>query len=244
LTSPSLRFLAALAITALLIACGGGGDSGSGQLRFDPADADALAHAGLISAADLPGSGWQVTADDEREVDEQSPETDSCKQIKAFQDDVKADDAKSRAGRAQREIMRNAAGAGLPTGVEIEIEIYRDPALTREHLRRATSLVNNGAYSKCLTELLAEVYRGAGLSGTTKIVDGSAAPPANGFSFAAEGEVGGLPSALRFENYGWVDGNAKVRLTFSGAKSELTGDLVKTAIAKTQAALASAADAN
>jgi hypothetical protein len=240
--TPTLALITAFGL--LLAGCGGGDDSEPEQARFDPERGEALAHAALIQASDLPGSGWQVTANDEKEVDDQSPDTESCKQVKQYQNDVKADEAKARVARAQREIARAVQGAALPTGVEIEIEVYEDSALIKNHLERASGMVDNGVYSKCLTDLMDEVYRSGGLTGTTKTVSASAAAPRDGFAFAAEGEVSGVPISLRFENYGWLDGNAKIRVSVSGTKAEVTPELVKATLEKTQAALDNAAASN
>ena len=47
----------------------GCGEAGYEELTFDPAKASEIAHAALVSEADLPGTGWSVTG--RSELDEE-----------------------------------------------------------------------------------------------------------------------------------------------------------------------------
>ncbi|HLF77999.1 MAG TPA: hypothetical protein VJB57_10985 [Dehalococcoidia bacterium] len=227
----------ATACLLALIAAACGGGSKAEKLKFDVAKAELTAHDVLINTVDLPGSGWSITDEDPKESDDDDvPDTASCKELRAFQDEVNALDTKSRAARAKREIGKPAA-ATLATEVSVEIEIYRETKPLAPHLDRARKLVDSGGYTNCLSDLLGGIYKSAGLTATTKSVPASTTAPANGFAYAAESQISGLPSPLRFENYGWIVGNAKITVSLSGSKDALTPELAKAAVLKTHAKL-------
>jgi hypothetical protein len=229
-----------LAITAacllvFLAACGG---SKSEKPAFDVAKAELLAHDALIQTRDLPGSGWSVTDEDPKESDDDDfPTTDACKQLRDFQSEVKNLDQKSRAARAKREISKPNQASPLPTEVSVEIEIYKDTKDLPGHAERARKMVEGDSYTNCFSEVMGDIFKAAGLTATTKGVTPSASVPGSGFAFAAESQVTGLSSALRFENYGWILSNAKITVSLSGSRDALTPEIVKAAVEKTQAKL-------
>ena len=93
--------------------------------RFDPSKADALAHASLIAATDLPGGGWTVSKRDH--FAQSAPSTSAaCAPVataqKAFQTALDA----NRAGRAEIELSKAAATSPLPATAEFVVYIYQD----------------------------------------------------------------------------------------------------------------------
>src|SRR5262245_6938109 len=79
-------------LIALAVACGGddkggGITGGGGSTTWDVNKADDLAHAALIKADELPGSGWSVDEDDFKQDDE--PMQASCADFESFKKDAK-----------------------------------------------------------------------------------------------------------------------------------------------------------
>src|SRR3954464_2815069 len=98
--------LATLAL-ALVAACGGGeskgsplsGGSGSSHTWGD-AKADDLTHAALLSAADLPGSGWSTKDDDFGDDDKAM--ASGCSDFEGFKKDARA----ANVSRAKRQFEK------------------------------------------------------------------------------------------------------------------------------------------
>lgn len=229
--------IAALALVTIgAVGC----SSKPAKLQFDPKTADSLAHNALIPISTLPGDGWKLTNLDPKEADQPAVDSANCKQVNANQDQNKAFDAKYRAARAKEEITRPVAKVPLPTTVDVEIDIYKRTSGLVSHLKDVRKLTDGGTYINCFSDLINDAFKSTSFTAITKSVTPTMPAPDNGFAFAAESQVSGLDTPLRFENYGWLAGNAKVAVSLSGSKDQITPELVKAAIEKTKTALASA----
>src|SRR5688500_5074784 len=104
-------------IASFLASCGGRdeGNKVGGAQAFDPTNADALAHAALLKAVDLPGVGWTATDD---HFDEDPNVLTPCEPLNTLREDARL----GAAGRATRELARS--GSNFGPYVHSEIYIY------------------------------------------------------------------------------------------------------------------------
>ncbi len=209
--------------------------------KFDPARADAIAHASMVSAKDLPGGGWAVS-----KKDDFTPTTDStaasCAPMnvaqKAFQTALDA----NRAGRAEVELSQTAATALLPSSADFLVYIYQDTKAAAAPLAAYRSMIDAATFMKCLED---EMGSDASMTAKVTKVSPAASVPDNGVATAFEAAItaSSVTFTIRVESYAWQTSNAFVGVNLSGPKDVLTADLSKTAVNKLQAALEAAASA-
>ncbi|MDP2328005.1 MAG: hypothetical protein Q8M79_07945, partial [Dehalococcoidia bacterium] len=94
---------------------------------FEPARASEAAHAALMGLADLPGSGWTVTATDDFQPSPPS-DVESCGASEAREAEIDARYEPGRIARANVTFVQPAADAFLPTTAEVEVRVYGSAA--------------------------------------------------------------------------------------------------------------------
>ena len=245
-TIPVLAALAALGAAAILVAACGDDDSGGGdKITLDPAKADALAHAAILSDTDLPGKGWEATKTDEFSDDETIGDTAACKSIEAKLTKQKAANRAARAGRAEKEYTRSNGEADLDTSVEVEVNVFKDTATPAQALNAFRDALASGDFGKCLEDLFKEGAGGPtaqGVSITVKQGKARTAAPAGGAAQAYDFAIAvpGFKADMHYESYLWRYGNAGTTVTISGPATALTPELAKAALDRTVALLAAA----
>jgi hypothetical protein len=228
-----LFFLAAGATLAatLLVACGDDDDGGS--VAYDPNKADAIAHAAMLAAADLPGSGWTISGQDEfADSDFDVPaNTTACMAIKDAV--AKAPNSElNRVGRAQVTLSRS--GSLFETGVESQVSIYKDTSTPSAIFSAFKSALGGDNFENCMQDV---VQQGAGdAKFETKSSTAQASAPNGGIAKAIDVKVtvAVVTVTVHFEFYVWQDSNAGVTVSLNGPKEDLTADVVKAALDKTQ----------
>ena len=207
--------------------------------KFDPAKADALAHASMLSVTDLPGGGWTVSKKDD--FTESPPSTTaSCASVNTAQKTFQAALDANRAGRAEIELSKTAAAALLPASAEFLVYIYPDSKAAAAPLGAYRGMVDIAAFAKCFEDEMA-----SDASVTAKVTKASTAvsAPDNGVSAAFDVAItaGSVTITLRVETYAWQSSNAFVGVNLSGPKDVVTTDLATAAVRKFQAAMEAAA---
>lgn len=239
--------LAALAAGALvLVACGGDDNGGGGdKITLDPAKADALAHAAILSDKDLPGKGWEVTKTDEFSDDEEIGDTAPCNNIEAKLNKQKAANNAGRAGRAEKEYTRPNGEADLDTSVEVEVNVFKDTKTPAQAFNAFKDALKSGDFGKCLEDLFKEGAGGPDAQGVTITVkEGKprTAAPAGGAAQAYDFAIAvpGFKADMHYESYLWRYGNVGTTVTISGPAAALPPELAKAALDRTVALLEAA----
>jgi hypothetical protein len=208
-------------IVALLVAC----DKGTATV-VDPAKADAMAHAALISPRDLPGTDWVVQENDKFDTPEAYPDTSACSQWKSFP----AAAQQGVVARAQRGIQRMTPGQPFPLIVSQQIGIYPDSKKPSDLLKELRTLLNDGTFAGCLSDR----YQRQVASGRASFVIATTSNPSTnspngGESYAAEFDFTGL-FAIREELYFWTSGSHVNALIVVGGKDAISKEVVRTAL--------------
>jgi hypothetical protein len=254
-----IRSIALSLLAATLVAaCGGDDDDASSTAFFDPAEADAVAHAALPAAGDLPGSGWDITgqdnfdAEDDSDFDELAAEEESCSHITdlvALGSLVGGDgDEDEFAGRARVEFERAAGPESFPTAVEVEVEIMQTVADAQGGWSIARSILESDDTSDCIGALMTAAIadEAAGLLEITlEATDPPADAPSNGavLSFSLLMEVPGiLEVEAILAMYFWPYANANVQVLVIGSTDDLDGDAVAAIVHAVDDSVRAAAD--
>lgn len=213
----------------------------SGSNKFDPGKADAIAHASMVSATDLPGGGWAVSKKDDFTATTDST-TASCAPMNVAQKAFRTALDVNRAGRAEVELSKTAAAALLPSSAEFLVYIYQDTKAAAAPLAAYRSMVDAATFMKCLED---EMVSDASMTAKVTKVSPAASVPDNGVAVAFEVAItaGSITFTMRVETYAWQTSNAFVGVNLAGPKDVVTADLSKTAVSKLQAALDAAAGA-
>lgn len=250
------RLLAATAALSLLFAGCSGANNDDGRapsnqdepiLRlFDPAGGDAVARATLPEPADLPGTGWEVTArdefDDDTEDDELFQDLPSCQHLNdlAFSApgwmDGPGDDSPP-AGRAQIELSRTVQGAILPTSVEVEVEIAETVAEMQAGWPIARTILTSEETKRCFEDMFSLAFAQEESTGQFTVEMSALEPlgsaPHDGVSLAFAMKMSMNRVELldaRMEMYMWPYSNAGITVLFFSESKGLTSDLVGDAL--------------
>lgn len=214
--------------------------------RFAPGKADALAHASMVKATDLPGAGWTVASTDDFSDNDPSADSPytaaSCAPVeiarKAFDTSLNA----NRAGRAEIELSKEGADDPLATTADFLVYIYQDSRASAVPLGAYRGFLDSDAFMKCLQD-----ETGSTADATVKVTKASpaASAPNGGLAAAFEMAVttGSVTLVLRIESYAWQNSNVFAGVNLFGSKNVLTADVATAAVAKLQAALEAAASA-
>jgi len=234
--------------TLCLVACGGDGDGGvgPGEALFDPADADAAAHAALPSPADMPGDGWEVTArddfgdDDIDDFDACFEEEEACNELAGLRElggifSGDADDEDSWVGRAQVELSRALDDDELPGSVDVEIEVYETVTETRSGWSIARGLIESGEFGECMEAVISQGFEDdpevEGIDLELRVRDRAtlAESPHGGAAFGMEMEVSfaGIAFDAIQEIHWWPYSNAQVAVVISGPRDTTPREYVE-----------------
>jgi hypothetical protein len=151
MSARSLRFTVfALASCSLVVLAACSGKSND-EPRFNPERADELAHAMMPDAGVFPGTGWEVTAEDEFDEDEEddSPTPDVCKDIeRQFKSSEDFIDEEPR-GRARTEYTLKADDQDpfdIPPSIDVEAEIHDDSKVLKEAFVKMKDLLSHADF--------------------------------------------------------------------------------------------------
>ena len=234
-------------IAFALTACSGDDDGGASQaldIFFAPENADALAHAALPEATDLPGAGWEVTAKDDFGEDDEGDGMDfetlaasepACSQFSALANlgglFGGSSDDELPAGRAQIK-FENAQSEGLlPNGVEVKVEIDETVAEATGGWEIVRNVLESEDFDACMLAVFNQSFGEMAEEGDFKIevesADASSPAPNNGATMAFDlyMEISGISLDLAMGMYFWPYGNAEVTVSFTGSQDSLNSDL-------------------
>lgn len=223
--------------TAVSIACGGGDSTAS--LAFDPATADALAHGALLVAEDLPDDGWEASREDSfTDSDEPPAETEACRSLAEAQARARKTTTEHRSGRAQRELSRTTDGV-FPIAVDLQVNIFNANDPVKDALDVARGYLTGETFRQCFADLIG-LNSAEGIEIAAKDAVPSQAVPGDGVARAIEVVITGDGESLeiRLESYIWRHGNAGITVNISGEKPNVTAELVRAALEKTEQRLA------
>ena len=234
-----IRFPAPMRMAGLLVAALlalGCGSSSKGPL-LDPRQADAQTHAALISEADLPGTGWNVTQND-RFNDPRAFDLipgAACNDLKA----LVSDSEKGRAGRAERAFEKPSPPFLSGTIVRIEVAAYENAAGLNGLMDRLKQQVSAGSYLDCQAEAF-KVTLGSRKLVSVTFPSGAVKAPHDGVSISWDRQfeaLNGPPITRHEESFVWVESNVVVTADVDAPKEAFSADLVKAVIQKTQSAI-------
>ncbi|MEZ4503807.1 MAG: hypothetical protein R3C39_14390 [Dehalococcoidia bacterium] len=247
---------AALAAAAIVLGCtGDSADEPSVDLTpaFDPQSADAAAHDALLAAADLPGSGWEVTARDDFEDGDFDFEAamsgvEACasmEQLAAF-GSMFGEDSSDQAeyvGHAQIEFTRVDVGFDLPDTVEVEIAVNATVTETRAGWSLVKTMIESDEFSGCMVAALQQAFHDdpemEGMTVRVEAVPASELPaaPNDGAGFAMTMQIGIAPISfdMGLHMYTWPHSNGEITVTFTGPAEHLTDDYVRDVLERVDA---------
>ncbi len=235
------------AIAVLGIACGD--DAGrtsaeppSGVAAFDPARAEALAHAALPQLNDLPGGGWQAGATDlpvkdTSDLDKLMAGEPSCTAL-AQLSTVQllfggGPAAKGDAGRAEINFTREPAkGVLFQTTAQVDVEIKNSIAEADDTWTRTKQVFNATNAKQCLTKILPSYITQSDDSGRASAafqpIEPTAKAPHGGsaIAFTLQLKIDGIVADGVMEMYLWPYSNAALSTFILGGRSELSKGIV------------------
>lgn len=236
--------LFAVFVVGTLAACGDSDGDTQGPVPdalFAVEDAEALAHAAMLDSADLPGDGWEVTAmddfddEDDGEFEEAMQNEPACSTISAlsglggiFEDD----DDELPAGRAKVEFENATLDPRLPVGIKFEVEIEETVSEVQAGWGLAQEVIESEDFGACMLAVLPTAFAGEDMPEGTEIDvslrDPSASAPNEGASmgFDMDIAVGTVQLELAIEMYMWPYGNAGISALFLGSRDALDSELI------------------
>ena len=254
-----LGFIMAAAVVISLAACGGsstrngktsdsgssGGDTTPAAPVFFPVDqADDLAHQAMPAVSDLPGPGWELTAQDEFDdseddsVDKTFESDPACAQFKALDafGSVFGSDSSSEeppAGRAKVEFANSAARTQIPTSVEVTAEIEPTVAEVEGSWGLVRDLLDSDQMQQCMLAVFrtafAESSDMAGVKADVSARKVTAAAPNGGAAMGFDIHLGisGIKMDMAVEIYVWPYGNASATVMFLGVPDAINSQLTE-----------------
>jgi hypothetical protein len=226
-----------------------------GEAVFDTQDADAAAHAALPAATDLPGTGWEVTArdefdDDDDEFDRYLEEEPACRQF-AEMDDLPGflgggDDEDEPLGRAQVEYSRVFDPDEFPDTVEVEVEVFESVADVQAGWGFTKDLFESEEMAECFEAAFARSFEddpemeGFEIELDVRPRDSLAESPRGGaaIGFDLSMEFVGFEFEVRMEIHFWPHGNAEITTGVSGTRDRMTRSHAAEVLAAVDAAVA------
>ena len=239
----TLPILCAVLCAFAFAACSGGDDGGASDavaIFFAPANADALAHAALPAVADLPGSGWEITAQDdfgEDDDDDLDFETfaatePACAQLSGLanlggifgggEDDEPA-------GRAQIEFENAMTESLLPSSIEVEVEIEETVAEVEGAWTLVKDLMESDETEACMLAVFDTMFGELAeqdIEVEVMAAEASSDAPNNGatMAFDIHMDISGIELDMAMEIYFWPYGNAALTVSFLGTPDTLDAD--------------------
>jgi hypothetical protein len=218
-----LRPLVLTGLLAVIGAC-----NGDNRPALNPANADALAHAGLPSLRDLPGTGWSVL-----QYDQLDPpafwDTPACQAAKETERELEKQFGSDRLGFAEEEFIRERNVTETVT-LDYRVSVYRQVGQPAAYLRERRSYAMDPQFLECAAYAL---------DPDTTLVSASAKVPKGGYVLAYQERSGRSP--FRTESYTWQYSNALVNLYIYGTPDGVRSLDAQTAIDSFQAKLRSIA---
>lgn len=229
------------ALVAVAVACGGGGggDKKSADVFFQPENADQLAHAALPAVADLPGTGWEITGQDQEsssgpdfgELIKDEPACQNLKNLSTLSDVLGkgSDSTDQPAGHGEIEFEQSDPSALLPTSANVDIKIEKTAAEVQGSWKLVKGIFQAKETSDCFVAVFNNVFKDLGTGVDVKVssVSASSTPPQDGASlaFALKLTIATVELDMRMEMYFWPYGNAKVSLLFLGTADNVNKEL-------------------
>jgi len=229
---------------ALAIACGGGDADEDEGAFFELSTAEDAAQAAMLVPGDLPGTGWEITAEDEEggdnfdfvEAAKDEPSCSTFNDLSALSDMgglFGSTDEDKSAGWSQVELTRAAAGAVLPTSVEMEFEVAPTVADVQGSWKLVKDFFSSRDLQNCIanvvTTMFEDQFSGSGIQLKLEPSQASGTPPQDGASMAFLmtmniAQVSTIEAQM--EMYFWPYANAKVSAMVMGMKTDVTKTLV------------------
>lgn len=225
-----------------------GSSSGSGSgTTVGTEKGNQIANAAMLVVADLPGTGWSVTATDDFEGSLLDAEDNELTNIPACSGYVKkvTDAAKkareARVGRASRNFDQQGV---FGTSIDVEVAVYKDSKTPSTLISEAKGAFGSTDFENCFRE----VIKGSGgeipAEAKFELKTGKplASVPHSGVAQAYDItlSLAGVSFSMHTELYAWADKNATAFVTIIGSPDEIKADVVKAAVTKTDEKLTKA----
>lgn len=252
-------FLASAAL--FLAACGGGDDdNGGSSVTIAPEDAQRVASEAMPTVDELPGTGWQLIAEDNFGDDssdgddfwtyiQDEPACATLQDLAALESVFGSEERDTSIGRAQREFENLQASGMIPSAIEVEVDIDESAATTQAGWSVVSQLFNSDDMTDCFlamfdTAFSQEMGDSEGIE--ISVTEGerlASSPPQDAVSMAFDIEMTflGIEFEMAIQMYLWAYGNARVQVMFIGDPADLTGDVVNGVLTRVDEKLQAAA---
>ncbi len=209
-----------------------------GDLLFDPAKGDELAHAALITEGDLPGAGWSIMEEDEfgdgafGNID---PSLTECESTIAFGEEVDQQAEPARAGRAERGFGRDPAPDDrLAIGLDLSmsVSVFEDEETPSGLLEQYRDFISSGDLPGCFQALFDSELAAEGGSAVVTSFEPETGVPADGIAFGLQVDIDlqGRQGVIVYEVFLWRAGNAGAEISISGAGAQIDAALAEGAL--------------
>lgn len=207
----------------------------SNSTTFDVKKADALAHASLVKANELPGAGWRSGGPDDDFADE-TPTAKECNEYGSF----RASAEKDAAGKAKRDLTKDVKNSDTGVEVTLTVVVYDTVSKASSYMAKYKPLIANNSITNCLR---AAIKDEVGPSATVNIKNASAlgSVPSGGVPLALDLDIPSEKASLHAEFYAWSVANSDVSISITAPKDALTPDVVNGILQKSNAAAQDAA---
>jgi hypothetical protein len=204
---------AIISLMSFLVAgCDGGGEG----LAIPEDQVDAFLEAAIPGTADLPGTGWTITSEDEfDDSDEPAADSDACRALAAEEVEYRTPHDDNRVGRTTRD-YEHANGVLVTVGMAV----YDDDSHVEEILTAWSGHAGSQRSVDCVEAALAE----DGIEAEGSLEAALATPPHGGYAAANAFTLrqGDESDRARLESYGWQVRNVGVIVNIFGESRLLT----------------------
>jgi hypothetical protein len=225
-----------------------GGSSSGGGATVGTEKGNQIANDAMLVVADLPGSGWAMTATDQFDgslldaEDSELTDTPACAPyVKKITNAAKAAEA-ARVGRAARGFQQPNSLFGM--SLDVEVAVFKDSKTPSTLISEAKGAFGSADFENCFREILkgSEGDIPEDVKFELKSSKPLASVPNNGVAQAFDVTLSsaGVSFQLHAELYAWANKNATAFVTIFGSPEEVKADVVKAAVSKTEEKLSKA----
>jgi len=236
------------AATASATTAANGGSTSGGGATVGTEKGNQIANDAMLVVADLPGSGWVVTATDDFEgslldgADTELADTPACSAYVKKVTDAAKKAREARVGRAARTFDQPNAVFG--SSVDVEVAVYKDSKTASTLISEAKGAFSSTDFENCFRE----VIKGSGgeIPSDVKFELKAGKPltsvPNSGVAQAYDITLSsaGVSFSMHAELYAWANKNATAFVTIFGSPDEVKADVVKAAVSNTEEKLSKA----
>jgi hypothetical protein len=222
----SVLLLPVLAASAFF-ACGGSED------KINEDEAEDIAEDALLRESDLPGNGWQETARDEFDDDDEDggfPDTDACEALNDLISETDDEDDDDEFAKTNVTFSREARSqAEVPFEVEAEIIVHEGTSSGDDLAEQFEEILDGADFDDCMEEFIAQTAEDAGGTGQYRRREPSVDAPDGGaaLAFGFVIEIQNVRVEAVGEMYFWNEKHVESQLFLFGPPALFNEDLVE-----------------